>query len=174
MEIDMAAGHCMILPATFDKVVSQSCDPPVLDSGQITMHLADGTSSNAVVGCTRITIARADKPDIAEEFPVIVCQGPHALLGRPALQALWPEYYDSWSTSAKTSINSMHSSTALRCTVSGNTRASTAAMPDDPTTVITDSPQTGTAVAQLSRTTESIPSPRSLPAPPTGNILRKL
>ncbi|CAL4109038.1 unnamed protein product [Meganyctiphanes norvegica] len=69
--------------------------------------MADGTPSKSVRGWSEIIITRADKPDKTGLFSVVIVDGPHVLLGRPALQALWPEEYNSLAEVAKQSIKAI-------------------------------------------------------------------
>ena len=104
MEIDTAAAHCVISFNLFKNIAAKSPEPLVLEQGSVIMRMADGTPSKAVKGMTSIRISRFDDPSKTGIFPVIVVDGPYALLGRPALSKLWPNLFSSWVTSAKRSL----------------------------------------------------------------------
>ena len=108
MELDTAADHCIMSQELFDDLSLQSNNnPPVLEVSSVTMKLADGSPSESVKGRTLLSVARADMPDKAGIFPVFVVDGPHTLLGRPALRELWPDLYTSWSNAANQSIDAL-------------------------------------------------------------------
>ena len=117
LEIDTAACHCIISKKLFEEIVSQSdANPPILKAGNITMNLADGTPSNNVLGCAEISKTRPDKPDRTGIFPIFVVDGPHCLIGRPALQVLYPEQYNSLSKIAKKGMEALcMTCSAVKC-----------------------------------------------------------
>ena len=95
MELDTAAGHCVLPKELWQKIVLQDPDnAPKLNVDSVKMNMADGTSSNAVVGTAYINIARADMPDRKGLFKAVIVNGPHVLLGREALSVLYPEEYE--------------------------------------------------------------------------------
>ena len=120
MEIDTAACHCVLSYEVFQELVKKSGNnPPKLDAGQFIMKMADGTPSKAVKGCAYLSIARADNPSQFGTFPVMIVDGPNILLGRPALQTLWPLQYGQWSKVAEESKDALCSScAAVRCETS--------------------------------------------------------
>ena len=104
MEIDTAAAHCVISYDMYKNITAKSVKPLILDQGTVTMRMADGTPSNAVIGMTRLCITRVEEPSKSGIFPVIVVKGPHALIGRPALSKLWPDLYKRWVVTAQRSL----------------------------------------------------------------------
>ena len=104
MEIDTAAALCVISYNLFKEIVAKSEEPLSLETGSVTMRMADGTSSKSVKGMTYMRITRVEDTNKTGIFPVIVVEGPHALLGRPALLKLWPEYFRNWANTAKRSL----------------------------------------------------------------------
>ena len=113
MELDTAACNSIMSYDHFKEIVSKSGDkPPLLERGAVIMKMADGTLSNSVKGRTCLSIARADMPNRTGVFEVIIVDGPHALLGRPTLQALWPEQYNNFASIAKKSVDALCSSNA--------------------------------------------------------------
>ena len=108
MELDTAACHSIMSYDLFKDIVSKSGDkPPLLKQCHVVMKMADGTLSMAVKGRTYISIARADMPEKTGIFEIIIVDGPHALLGRPTLQALWPEQYNDLAFIAKKSVDAL-------------------------------------------------------------------
>ena len=54
-------------------------------------------------------IQRADKPQLYDNFSVLIVEGPNNLLGRPVLQKLWSEQYQSLVNSAQQSLLALDS-----------------------------------------------------------------
>ena len=104
MEVDTAAAHCVISYDMYKKIAAKSDEPLVLEQGSVVMRMADGTPSKSVKGMTSLRITRIEEPNKTGIFPVIVVDGPHALLGRPALSRLWPDLFSNWVKSAKQSL----------------------------------------------------------------------
>ena len=116
MEIDTAACNCILSYDLFKEIVKKSADnPPILEAGSVIMKMADGTPSTAVKGSAKINIARADLPERSAIFKVIIVDGPHKLLGRPALKTLWNEQYTSFAESAKQSLAALCSNDCTAC-----------------------------------------------------------
>ena len=152
LEVDTAACHCIISKKLFEDIVSYSnTNPPILKPGNVTMKLADGTPSNNVLGCAEMSITRPDRPDRTGIFPIFVVDGPHCLLGRPALQVLYPEQYNSLSNIAKKGMDAL-------CMTCAAVQCQQPATPSD-VTAHTATPDS----------TDSTP-PRPIPTFPTGNV----
>ena len=159
MELDTAACHCIISAELWKEIVLVNPDnPPTLEKGSVNMTMADGTQSRAVMGSTHLTITRADKPQHTGVFLVIVVYGPHILLGRPALQALWPEQYGSLAQVAQKSLEAICSVCSVNA--GDNTSFGMGAVP---------SPTTATPSAATATTTHS----HLDPLPPTGNVTQE-
>ena len=84
---------------------------PVLCQDKIAMRLADGTASHSVRGKAYMSIARVDMPLRCVYHPVFVVDGPHCLLGRPTLEALWPEVFHDLYNVTKVSADALNIST---------------------------------------------------------------
>ena len=182
MELDTAACHCIMSYDRFKEIVSKSkSKPPTLVEGSIRMNMADGTPSTAVKGSTVLSITRADKPEMTGVFTVVIVDGPHALLGRPALQALWPEQYNNFASIAKKSLDAMGTSSACSACInylraderkcSGGGAATTTTTTT--TTAIADTSACAKDAAAAATKAADTSTHRSLPPFPTGNVTQE-
>ena len=113
-EVDTAACQNIMSSDIFDNIVSKSVvNQPTLSKGNIVMRLADGTPSPHLRGCTYMTIARADIPDIVHTVPFFIIKGPHCLLGRPTLKKLWPDQYSKLYEVARRSMEAISGSAVV-------------------------------------------------------------
>merc|ERR1712179_556100 len=102
MELDTGACEAMMTYDNFQKLSKLLINPPFLQHDAV-VKMADGTPSKRTKGTTILQIQRADKPERSGMFKIIVNEGPNDLLGRPVLDALWPDEYQSFANSAKES-----------------------------------------------------------------------
>ena len=173
MEVDTAADHCIITQKLFDEIVSKSeNNPPLLQKSSVTMKLADGSPSNSIKGSTLMKIARADMPDKTCIFPAFVVDGPHTLLGRPALCELWPKQYDNWSKAANCSINALRK-LPMKPNVATSSGDHQTIHSDEFTAATTNIP-VSTMECVVSTQQPHPLTTRPFPPPPTGEITQEM
>ena len=136
MELDTGACETMMTYDNFQKLSKLSVNPPVLQDDAV-VRMADGTSSKCTKGTTLLQIQRADRPEMSGIFKVIVTEGPNDLLGRPVLEALWPDEYQSFVNSAKESIDAICS--VVSCEHCGTAKSTKIATESAPATTLTES-----------------------------------
>ncbi|CAL4213510.1 unnamed protein product [Meganyctiphanes norvegica] len=90
-ECDTAASHSVLSKAMFDKVKAK-CQVH-LKPEQVTIRLADGTLSDKSCGSVQLNVQKYDGSPEVCQVTFFVLEGPNCLLGRYALQQLWPEQY---------------------------------------------------------------------------------
>ena len=123
------------------------------------MKLADGSPSYAVKGQTQLTIARADMPHMTGVIDIIVVDGPHTLLGRPALNKLWPDLYIKWTSAARHSISALQNFPTVQ-------QVAPAASRQDQVTAA--------AATAIPDTLVQSPPVRPIPPPPTGEVTQEI
>ena len=173
IELDTAACEPIITYDCYKEIVSKSNGKaPKLQKGTVKMKMADGTQSTAVKGCINLHIARADMKDRACTTRVVVVDGPHALLGRPVLKALWPEEYAHLTNIAKDSLEALCTNT---CSVCITVPKKGAAANDSITSIADTSTAAAAAAAALQAgDTPTVSQPRPIPPYPPGNITQKI
>ena len=88
---------------------------------------------------------------------IIVVDGPHTLLGRPALNKLWPDLYNKWTTAARHSISALQNLPTVQ-------QVAPAVVPQ---------PQVAAATA-IPDTLVQSPPVRPIPPPPTGEVTQEI
>ena len=172
IELDTAACEPIITYDCYKEIVSKSNGKaPKLQKGTVKMKMVDGTQSTAVKGCINLHIARADMTNRACTTRVVVVDGPHALLGRPVLKALWPEEYAHLTNIAKDSLEALCTNACSVCVTVP--RKGVAA--HNSTTSVADTPTDDAAAAALQAgDTPTVSQPRQIPPYPTGHITQKI
>ncbi|CAL4079357.1 unnamed protein product, partial [Meganyctiphanes norvegica] len=107
-ECDTAASHSVLSKAMFDKVKSKC--PVHLKPEQVTIRLADGTLSDKSCGSVQLKVQKYDGSPEVCKVTFFVLEGPNCLLGRYALQQLWPEQYVALRDVASASMAKMDAS----------------------------------------------------------------
>ena len=135
MELDTGACESMLTYDNFQKLSKLSINPPVLQHDAV-VKMADGTPSKRTKGTTILQIQRADKPERSGMFKIIVNEGPNDLLGRPVLDALWPDEYQSFANSAKESRDAICS--VISCEHCGTANSASIDTESAPATTVTE------------------------------------
>ena len=96
-EIDTAASHSLLSKNTFDRLQKCLADrgrkPLQTQQQQVSIKLADGTTTSNHVGTVQMHIAESvncKKPILVTFF---ILDGPNNLLSRHTIQRLWPDVY---------------------------------------------------------------------------------
>ena len=91
-ECDTAASHSLISEELYKKLQQEpGCQIPKVVMEKVAMKLADGTISGKLCGSVRLSVQTGNNPSVELSFFVI--SGPNNLLGRFALESLWPRQY---------------------------------------------------------------------------------
>ena len=91
-ECDTAASHNIMSQGLFRKLRSQRPDKvPDMKQKKLTIRLADGSVSNKQCGSVRVAVKAHNSKIVILDF--FVLQGPNNLLGRLALEKMWPAQY---------------------------------------------------------------------------------
>ena len=173
LEVDTAACHNIISVQLFQDICELLDTKPVLEKCEVIMRLADGTPSDNVKGCVNLSIKLADAPNRTATLPVFVVEGPNCLLGRPALEKLFPEFYSSLMSITQRSVDAL-----------GDYFADQGISADAAATVGHESSVAAATAAAVGHDTSSAtvdtlnddtpPPRRTLPPPPTGNITQEM
>ena len=96
-EIDTAASHSLLSRSIFDRLqrdlAVRGRKPLQTQKQQVSIKLADGTTTAKHVGTVQMHIAKTvncKKPILVTFF---ILDGPNNLLGRHSIQRLWPDVY---------------------------------------------------------------------------------
>ena len=91
-ECDTAASHNVISAELYQKLRQQSnYKIPSIKQEKVAIRLADGTISGKACGSVTLTVQARNTPTVELNFFVLA--GPNNLLGRLALEKLWPVQY---------------------------------------------------------------------------------
>ena len=169
MELDTGACESMMTYDNFQKLSKLSVNPPVLQDDAV-VKMADGTHSKRTKGTTLLQIQRTDKPEKSGTFKIIVTEGPNDLLGRPMLEAIWPDEYQSFANSAKESRDAICS--IVSCEHCGTANSANIATESAPATTVTElDPSKATTV---NKSPVKIQQTRKIPPKPVGIITQEI
>lgn len=105
-ECDTAASHSVLSKSTFDKL--QSMCQVTLQPERVVIRLADGTLSNKSYVSAQLTVQKSTDSSKIYKVTFFVLDCPNCLLGRYALQMLWPKQYLALKEVAKACISTVH------------------------------------------------------------------
>ena len=101
LECDTAASHNVISSEIFDKLNKSVGGNLVLKNDtEIVIRLADGSVSHKSRGYVNLKVSLGNDRKRVVELLFFVVKGPNNLLGRLALEKLWPKVYSSLSNAA--------------------------------------------------------------------------
>ena len=101
MECDTASSHNVISSETFDNLNKSVGRKLVLKSDtEIVIRLANGSVSHKSRGYVTLKVSLGNDRKRVVDLLFFVVKGPNNLLGRVALEKLWPKLYSSLSNAA--------------------------------------------------------------------------
>ena len=92
-ECDTAASHSVISTDVFDKLQQRVKHKLHVKPENVSIRLADGTLSNKSRGSVQLSVQKLDRDSEVSRITFFVLTGPICLLGRFALEQLWPAEY---------------------------------------------------------------------------------
>ena len=79
----------------FDKMKKCVKQQLLVKPEKVSIRLADGTLSNKSLGSVQLDVQKLDRSTEVSKVTFFVLSGPMCLLGRYALEKLWPEEYSA-------------------------------------------------------------------------------
>ena len=92
-ECDTAASHSIISEDVYNGLRKQKWRVPSMMQEKLVVRLADGTVSSKACGSVRLKVRARNSKEVTLDF--FVMDGPNNLLGRYALEKLWPNEYNA-------------------------------------------------------------------------------
>ena len=91
-ECDTAASHSLMSVKLYKRLHEEPwCQIPKAVTENVAMKLADGTISKKSCGVIKLSVKARNTPTV--ELSFFVVSGPNNLLGRFAIETLWPKQY---------------------------------------------------------------------------------
>ena len=90
-ECDTAASHSIISEDMYNGLRKQKWRVPSMMQEKLVVRLADGTVSSKACGSVRLKVRARNSGEVTLDF--FVMDGPNNLLGRYALEKLWPNQF---------------------------------------------------------------------------------
>ena len=92
-ECDTAASHSIMSEDVYNGLRKQKWRVPSMRQEELVVRLADGTVSSKACGSVRLKVRAKNTKEVELDF--FVMDGPNNLLGRYALEKLWPSEYNA-------------------------------------------------------------------------------
>ena len=116
-ECDTAASHNIMSQAVYDKLRNRKPDKiPRLKQEKLAIRLADGSVSSKQCGTINIKVQGSNTKVTSLDF--FIMDGPNNLLGRLALEKMWPEQYRALREITEVPVKNVKNDTKVPVAVS--------------------------------------------------------
>ena len=172
-ECDTAASHNIMSSTLYKKLKCSKPERiPDVKPERLVIRLADGSTSRKLCGSIKVMVKSGSSE---AQLNMFVMDGPNNLLGRLALEQLWPKQYAELKEAVKNmvscevQVSSMHeASVEADDVISGSD--SEATQDGSRHTESSSSPAEATTALPENKTLPTFPKKRVIPAFPEGNI----